>query len=71
MYTVVMVYGSYKAKDAHSYRGWVQDVGVHSTSHFYYSLIMVYLNCTLSSRHSPSGLNARLEFKIQINHSRL
>ena len=31
------------------YHGRVQGVSVHSTSHLYYSLIMVHLNCTLEA----------------------
>ena len=32
------------------YHGRVQGVSVHSTSHLYYSFIMVHLNCTLEAR---------------------
>ena len=35
------------------YHGRVQGVSVHSTSHLYYSLIVVYLNCTLEGTFKP------------------
>ena len=37
------------------YHGRVQGVSVHGTSHLYYSIIMVYLNCALRRTFKPLG----------------